>query len=92
MVLLQYLLAWFVEDVEVLTWIAFILQTGKILERLFGEFPDAKAAADAPEERIEEIIKTLGLQKKRAHMIKRMSQEYLGENWTHVTQLHGVGK
>ncbi|KAK4799379.1 hypothetical protein SAY86_024744 [Trapa natans] len=67
-------------------------QTGKILERLFSEFPDAKAAAEAPVEGIEEIIKTLGLQKKRAHMIKRMSQEYLGENWTHVTQLHGVGK
>lgn len=25
-------------------------------------------------------------------MIKRFSLEYLGEGWTHVTQLHGVGK
>ncbi|KAJ0048383.1 hypothetical protein Pint_16755 [Pistacia integerrima] len=25
-------------------------------------------------------------------MIQRFSQEYLWEEWTHVTQLHGVGK
>ncbi|OWM64663.1 methyl-CpG-binding domain protein 4-like protein [Punica granatum] len=67
-------------------------QTGQILEKLFSEFPNAQAAADAPEERIEEIIRTLGLQKKRSCMIKRMSQEYLDHGWTHVTQLHGVGK
>lgn len=44
------------------------------------------------EEEIEEVIRNLGLQKTRAKKMKRFSQEYLGEDWTHVTQLHGVGK
>uniref|UniRef100_A0A7N2N7M6 Uncharacterized protein n=1 Tax=Quercus lobata TaxID=97700 RepID=A0A7N2N7M6_QUELO len=25
-------------------------------------------------------------------MIQRLSRVYMGESWTHVTQLHGVGK
>ncbi|KAL0662558.1 hypothetical protein Bca4012_099395 [Brassica carinata] len=30
--------------------------------------------------------------KKRSKLIQRFSLEYLQESWTHVTQLHGVGK
>ena len=41
---------------------------------------------------IEKVIETLGLQKKRAAMIQRFSREYLDDSWTHVTQLHGIGK
>ncbi|KAF9626608.1 hypothetical protein IFM89_036469 [Coptis chinensis] len=43
-------------------------------------------------EDIEKVIKSLGLFRKRAQMIQRLSQEYLEDGWTHVTQLHGVGK
>ncbi|KAK4766696.1 hypothetical protein SAY87_008338 [Trapa incisa] len=63
---------------------SFLDQSGRYEDS--QEFPSAKAGADASVERIE-IIKALALQKKRAHPIKRMSQEYLGENLTQVT--HG---
>ncbi|KAJ7949945.1 Methyl-CpG-binding domain protein 4 [Quillaja saponaria] len=41
---------------------------------------------------MEKTIQSLGLQKTRAIMIQRLSQDYLDDRWTHVTQLHGVGK
>ncbi|KAJ0969777.1 hypothetical protein J5N97_022654 [Dioscorea zingiberensis] len=68
-------------------------QVRKVLRKLFCICPDAKSMAwDVDEEEIEEAITTLGLQKTRAKKMKRFSQEYLEHDWTHVTQLHGVGK
>ncbi|XP_059441503.1 uncharacterized protein LOC132173867 isoform X2 [Corylus avellana] len=67
------------------------LQAKRVISDLFTLCPDAKTATEVTPEEIETIIKTLGLQRKRAAMIQRLSQEYLWESWTHVTQLHGVG-
>ncbi|KAI3421536.1 uncharacterized protein J3R85_012148 [Psidium guajava] len=67
-------------------------QTSRYLDTLFKEYPDATKAAEASVETLETIIQYLGLKRKRARMIMQMSREYLGETWTHVTQLHGVGK
>lgn len=43
-------------------------------------------------EDIQEVIRSLGLHKKRALGIQRLSEDYLDEKWTHVTNLTGVGK
>ncbi|XP_072972206.1 uncharacterized protein [Typha angustifolia] len=67
-------------------------QVGKVLPGLFLLCPDAETATKVTEEEIEKVIQTLGLQRKRARMIKRFSHEYLRSDWTHVTQLHGIGK
>ncbi|XP_044477340.1 methyl-CpG-binding domain protein 4 isoform X2 [Mangifera indica] len=67
-------------------------QARRVISELFTLCPDAKTATEVAPEEIEKIIQTLGLQKKRALMIQRFSQEYLWEDWTHVTQLHGIGK
>ncbi|XVF23258.1 hypothetical protein REPUB_Repub13aG0020900 [Reevesia pubescens] len=67
-------------------------QTRKVLSDLFTLCPDAKTATEVATGEIEKVIETLGLQRKRAEMIQRMSQEYLWKEWTHVTELHGVGK
>ncbi|KAK9997784.1 hypothetical protein SO802_017387 [Lithocarpus litseifolius] len=67
-------------------------QARRVISNLFTLCPDAKTATEVAKEEIEKIIKTLGLQKKRASMIQRLSREYIGESWIHVTQLHGVGK
>ncbi|KAJ4824867.1 hypothetical protein Tsubulata_041668, partial [Turnera subulata] len=64
----------------------------KVAGDLFTLCPNAKAATKTPAEKIENIIRSLGLQKKRAEMIKRFSREYLEKGWTYVTQLHGIGK
>ncbi|KAJ4719284.1 methyl-CpG-binding domain protein 4-like protein [Melia azedarach] len=68
------------------------MQAGRVISDLFTLCPDAKAATKVATEEIEKVIQSLGLQKKRAMMIQRFSREYLEESWTHVTQLHGIGK
>lgn len=63
-----------------------------MLADFFKICPDAKTASMTEEEKIEEIIMSLGLYKKRAKTIQRFSKEYLEEDWTYVTELYGVGK
>nr|KYP57120.1 Methyl-CpG-binding domain protein 4 [Cajanus cajan] len=67
-------------------------QAKKIVSDLFKLCPDAKSCTQVAREEIEKTIQSLGLQHKRAAMLQRFSEEYLDESWTHVTQLHGVGK
>ncbi|XP_004309787.1 PREDICTED: methyl-CpG-binding domain protein 4 [Fragaria vesca subsp. vesca] len=62
-----------------------------VISNFFSLCPTAKAATEVALRDIEEVIRSLGLHK-RAEMIQRMSEEYLGESWTHVPELYGVGK
>ncbi|XP_060192914.1 methyl-CpG-binding domain protein 4-like protein [Lycium barbarum] len=70
--------------------------TGVQVERVLAEFftlcPNAVVATEVAAEDIENLIRPLGLYRKRSLDIQRLSQEYLGKTWTHVTQLHGIGK
>ncbi|XP_062003696.1 uncharacterized protein LOC133721174 [Rosa rugosa] len=66
-------------------------QLKEVLSDFFTLCPNAKAATEVATRDIEQVIRSLGLHK-RAEMIQRMSQEYLGESWTHVPELPGVGK
>ena len=68
------------------------MQAERVVADLFTLCPDAKAATGVATEEIERAIKSLGLQKKRAKMVQRLSEDYLQEDWTHVTELPGVGK
>ena len=68
------------------------MQVRGVISDFFTLCPDAKAAIEAETEEIEKVIASLGLQKKRAVMIQWLTHEYLADDWTHVTQLHGVGK
>ncbi|KAF4381606.1 hypothetical protein F8388_021234 [Cannabis sativa] len=68
------------------------IQAKQVISDLFNLCPNAKVASEVSSGEIEKIIQPLGLFRKRAVMIKRFSQEYLEEGWTHVTQLHGIGK
>ncbi|CAJ1947656.1 unnamed protein product [Sphenostylis stenocarpa] len=67
-------------------------QTKKVVSDFFQLCPDAKSCTQVASEEIEKTTQTLGLQQRRAKMLQRLSEEYLDESWTHVTQLHGVGK
>jgi methyl-CpG-binding domain protein 4 len=68
------------------------LQAGRVISELFELCPDAKTAIEVPAKEMAKVIKSLGLQNKRAIMIQRFSEDYLSDDWTHVTQLHGIGK
>lgn len=67
-------------------------QVEDILSNFFALCPDAQTAVATDSSEIEKLTQRLGLQRKRAAMIQRLSKEYLSDEWTHVTQLHGVGK
>ncbi|XP_057445309.1 uncharacterized protein LOC130737530 isoform X2 [Lotus japonicus] len=66
-------------------------QVKEVISNFFKLCPDAETCTQVSEDEILEVIRSLGLHK-RAAMLQRFSREYLAENWTHVTQLHGVGK
>lgn len=68
------------------------LQVKRVVEEFFTLCPNAVAATEVAAEDIEKLIRPLGLYTKRSLAIPRLSQEYLGNTWTHVTQLHGIGK
>lgn len=67
-------------------------QVKGVLDNLFLKCPTAESVMEVEEEELEQMLRPLGLQKKRARAIKVFSHQYLGNEWTHVTQLHGVGK
>ncbi|XP_074582054.1 uncharacterized protein LOC141838447 isoform X2 [Curcuma longa] len=67
-------------------------QVEKVLPGLFLMCPNAEAMSKIDEKEVEEIIRPLGLQKKRAKMLKRFSCEYIRNDWVYVTELHGIGK
>lgn len=59
---------------------------------LLNQTTGLQTAMGVATEKIEEVIRSLGLHKKRAVTIKMLSEQYLSESWTHVTDLIGVGK
>lgn len=68
------------------------VQVRRVVEEFFTLCPNAMAATEVAVEDIEKLLRPLGLYNKRSLAIPRLSQEYLGNTWTHVTQLHGIGK
>ncbi|MCD7467679.1 hypothetical protein HAX54_005239 [Datura stramonium] len=68
------------------------VQVRRVLAEFFTLCPNAVAATEVAAEDIEKLLRPLGLYRKRSLDIPQFSQEYLGKTWTHVTQLHGIGK
>ena len=70
-----------------------------VCRELFSEFPTARAIADAPIERLEELIKPCGLYKMKASSVKasmnRLLNEYGGvvpSNMEELLKFEGVGR
>lgn len=62
-----------------------------LIWELFQLIPTPEAAVATPEDAILRIIRPLGLSK-RAGYIKRLSEQYLSDDWRVVTELAGCGK
>ena len=63
-----------------------------VVEVIFQRWPDAKSLSEADEAELTEVIRSLGMWKKRVNTLKKMSAQYHEGEWTDVLQLHGVGK
>ena len=67
-------------------------QVETVIYELFKRWPDAKSLSDANEAALSEVLKPLGMYKRRAKSLKRMSSEYLSNSWTTAKDLYGCGK
>jgi methyl-CpG-binding domain protein 4 len=71
------------------------VQARRVVWELFARFPTAAtaAAADATElEALEALLRPLGLFRKRAAGLVRLSKEYLETNWRDPEDLYGIGE
>jgi methyl-CpG-binding domain protein 4 len=67
-------------------------QMEPVVERIFQRWPDAKSLSEADEAELTDVIRSLGMWKKRVSTLKKMSTQYHMGEWSNVLQLHGVGK
>lgn len=67
-------------------------QVDKVYKVLFEKYPDPESMSKAHEVDLRDIIKPLGLWKKRSATLIRFSKEYLEKDWKTAIDLYGCGK
>jgi methyl-CpG-binding domain protein 4 len=63
-----------------------------IVEEMFRRWPNAPSLANAPDEELQELIKPLGMWRRRTKTLKKMSHQYHSSQWFDVEELAGVGQ
>ncbi len=63
-----------------------------VVEALFQRWPAAELLAIAPDDELEEMIRPLGMQRKRTQTLKKMSAQYASGGWKQARDLYGIGK
>ena len=66
-------------------------QVEPMIERFFEKWPTALDAAQADEDEMREVIRSLGMYNRRVKTIKNMSKQYL-EGFNNAKDLYGCGK
>ncbi len=67
-------------------------QVDKIIDKLFHMYPGPCSMANAKDDDLRDIIKSLGLANKRVKTLKRFSLEYMTKKWKTPKDLFGCGK
>lgn len=67
-------------------------QMEPIVEEMFRRWPNAPSLANAPDEELQELIKPLGMWRRRTKTLKKMSHQYHSSQWFDVEELAGVGQ
>lgn len=60
--------------------------------KFFERWPTPEAVAHADEEEIVNLIRDLGLYRRRAKALKKMSAQFLEMDWKEPKELYGIGK
>lgn len=68
------------------------VQMEPVVEEMFQRWPTPQSLAAAPDADLEDLIRPLGMQRKRTQTLKRMSAEYAAGGWKRAKELHGIGK
>jgi len=67
-------------------------QVKEILPRVFHRWPTPEKMVKAPLNRLERLIKPLGMWRVRSRRIKQMSREFLSWDGRDAADLHGIGR
>ncbi|CAD6205047.1 unnamed protein product [Miscanthus lutarioriparius] len=67
-------------------------QVRKKVKGFFKRYPDPQTAYTADPEKMAKYLAPLGLQRVKTNRIQKFSKAYVGEEWTYITELCGVGK
>jgi methyl-CpG-binding domain protein 4 len=67
-------------------------QVHQVIHKFFKKYPNPVKAMNARTETMEEIIKPLGLFRRRTQSIKKFSHDYLNKNWKRPSECFGIGK
>lgn len=67
-------------------------QMEPVVEELFKRWPTAASLSNCDIEELQELIKPLGMWRKRAETLRKMSHQYHAGQWIDIEELHGVGK
>lgn len=63
-----------------------------IMRKFFDLYPTPQDAMNAQEDFLADLLKPIGLSKRRAKTLVTMSREYLEKNWSEPIELYGIGK
>ena len=63
-----------------------------VMDKYFSKWGSPEAASAADELELAQLLRPMGLHKKRAQMLIRFSREYLGPWTSPARDLHGIGK
>ena len=67
-------------------------QVDKVYQKLFQKYPTPELLKDANEMELQDIIRPLGMWRRRTKTLKKFSKEYLEKDWTNAIELYGCGK
>lgn len=67
-------------------------QMEPVVEEMFQRWPTPQALAAASDADLEDLIKPLGMQRKRTQTLKKMSAQYAAGGWKQAKELYGIGK
>jgi len=67
-------------------------QVEKVLPRLLSLYPDARSMAAADPVSLSSVIAPLGFKNRRSITLIEFSKNFLKSNWTHASELPGVGE
>jgi methyl-CpG-binding domain protein 4 len=67
-------------------------QVDGVIYKFFDKWPDPASLEAAEAHELEDIIKPLGMWKKRSQTLLRFNREYLMGKWKTAKDIHGCGK
>ena len=64
----------------------------KVVKPLFERYPDAASMENADPTEVAELIGCLGFRNRRSKSLIEMSKAYVKNEWTHASELPGIGE